>query len=535
MSNLNNLPESVEVIKEPSSIMTLLVLAWTVVTIFKKWDPNLYIFVALMVVGAVISVMYQLKARKERNKIYYSPVYIYVMFFIGISAFSDNTVIFTLINIELRIIEGVTLLPLLLIWLFPMNTDNFFRLEEIPREERLRGTWKISLLIVYIIKFSPINQNFEFLVLIPMIAEPVMLYNENKGRMPLLTLKIQKEMFSKFAPQISLLKTVFFIQIAFISNFLYSKLWILLLMIFMTAIILSLIAMFAVQFSDENTDKIKEDEIIEIFNEYKEQSFMKTHNEIIKKENNEIVNIQNEVAEGKDIGSKAYNLGKRIRTEIKKPKYNLHNILSTLKYNSLQNGYRVQGPDFHFKSIQGRFNPPENLILFPVELGKFDYRRRGEILLLGFNKPMIKDSDDSFKKKNIKVKTITTVNGVEINSDADFKFNIGSDIIMFNDKTFNLQTLVVKQEEWEKMMNTLDKIDETYDLSYTGFSNLDELQNVLTDIGDKWNEVREKVKLTAANFIAGLFGVDDAIFLGVDDLLEQGDDLYLEEPKDTED
>ncbi len=555
---------SVEELKEPTSLILLICLAWVIVVIFDGLDPSRYIFVGLMLAGSLISLYYQIMAIKTKNRLYNSPLYIYVLFFSGITSYTEKGLIFTFITFSLPLFRlgGLILLPTLLIWLFPKSTEQFFKVQSTSREEKIGNTWKVGIIILYVVKYLELNQNYEFLILIPMIVEPIMLGIGNRGKLPMLTLQLQKEILAKFSPHLSLLRSVMLIQLAFITSFLNAKVWILLLMLFITAILISLLGTFIYQFSDEKSEKSeksREEAIHDIFGDDFEYPDSKSEvDDTLKLDSSEIppevslirdsdkiksvASLQSDESglptikseaighdvTGDDLPSKAYRLGRKIRTEIKKPKYNLSNILATLRNDSFENGYVVDRSDYRFTSVKGDFNPPEKLVLFPIDLGQFDYRRHGEVLLLGFNKPKIKKNAEEFKQIGGRKFLFSTDSRVTIKNSKS-KFAMGDEFIQFEDKIFNLQTLIVSKEEWDRMCNSLPQLDDNYDLSYTGFNNIAELQDVLTNIGDKWYEVREKAKLVAANFVAGLIGAEDAIFYGVDDLLgEKKDELIAE-------
>lgn len=546
------MPEfSVDELKEPTRLISLLCLAWVIIAIFDGIDPNRYIFVGLMLGGSIIALYYQIMALKTKNRLYNSPLYIYILFFSGITSYTVKGLTFTFLTISLPLfmLEGLILLPTLLIWLFPKSSEQFFKVRSTSKEEKIGNIWKVGILILYVVKYLELDQNYEFLVLIPMIVEPVMLGLGNKGKLPMLTLQLHKEILAKFSPHLSLLRSVMLIQLAFITSFLNSKIWILLLMLFITSIFLLILGSIIYQFSDDKPDKTREEVIHDVFGDEFDYNGTKSEETLKSPESaihtsTSLMPISNQIKDssslkiggksdllapksgaggtgvtGDDLPSKAYRLGRKIRTEIKKPKYNLTNILATLRNDSFENGYVVDRSDYRFNSNKGVFNPPEKLVLFPIDLGQFDYRRHGEVLLLGFNKPKIKKSDDEFKKIGGGILVFKSSNTRVSKNNPKSKFSIGDEYIQFEDKVFNLQTLIVSKDEWIKISNTLQELDDNYDLSYTGFNNIGELQGVLTNIGDKWYEVREKAKIVAANFVAGLIGAEDAIFYGVDDLL----------------
>ncbi|MHA2172299.1 MAG: hypothetical protein ACXAB7_20705, partial [Candidatus Kariarchaeaceae archaeon] len=198
------------------------------------------------------------------------------------------------------------------------------------------------------------------------------------------------------------------------------------------------------------------------------------------------------------IQEKAHSLGKKVRTGMEKPYYTLNHILSTLKAEDFSEAWKVNRKGLIFPSARGKWSPPKGLILFPIELEKYDYRRSNQILLLGFNEPLLDDKN----KVNI-----------DFGESSKYNAKITDNAIQFGDVTFNTRSLIVSFEEWTEIQSDLELVTQTDDISYTGFKTLNQMQEVLASLSEKWIELRLTAQEVAVNFLAGLLGATEPIFI----------------------
>ncbi len=142
--------------------------------------------------------------------------------------------------------------------------------------------------------------------------------------------------------------------------------------------------------------------------------------------------------------------------------------------------------------------PSKRFDFIPIELEKYDYRRSNQILLLGFNEPILDDKN----KVNI-----------DFGESSKYNAKITDNAIQFGDVTFNTRSLIVSVEEWNEIQSDLEVVTQTDDISYTGFKTLNQMQEVLASLSEKWLELRLTAQEVAVNFLAGLLGATEPIFI----------------------
>lgn len=504
-------------VPEGSNIYAILLFAWIIVAALNKYDPHYWIYNGIMLLACIFAVINQLQGKFTANNFKNGLAGIYVAFWAGLSLFTSPTRIVSVMNFSLtqKTLNGLAILPIILIWMYPARRDRFFGIQKIEREEVISSVWRINVLLLFAIYFLNLWTWLEFLILIPIIYEPIALQVENKDRMPILTLQIQQELMQKFAVPISLAKSFFFIQFAYLFGFLQSKLWILNMMLLILTGFIWTIATFATKLQ---LDEI--DDLDEIFEDETEDEQMSKTDSLATYTDKELAIKEKERPKGrknKKSKSKAHQLGAKLREELKKPQYNLNHILSTLTQEQFTNGFKVAQDGLKFHSKEGEWSPPKNLVLFPIELGKYDYRREDEILLLGFNKPapigkskfnLTINNHEQHKshRKHREKREITAYK-------KEHQYSLGSDRVQFGDTIFNLKTLIVTRRQWQEIQQKLEPITNITDISYTGFKNLADLQEKIIMIGDKWIELRKKAQNMAMEFLQGLLGTGDAVFM----------------------
>ena len=537
MSKSNNVDLD-EFIPENSQFYGLILFGWLISSFFGKYDSNRLIYSALMVSGAILSLKYLLLSRKKDTNFNPSIILVYVVLWFGITAFSNPNIQvgYDSYIVRLYIVEFLSLLPLLIIWLIPSDNEKFFGIQEMEEATVIKGFWKFAVCILYVVNFLSLRPIFEFLILIPLVAEAVVLQKLSEDRLPILTIRIEQELLTKFAVPVSLLRTISLILFAFMFNFLTSRFWVIILLLFILSEFIWMINNIATKFNegqDSELEKLSdllvkiEQESIEEINQVElDESTSRAKDEIIKRKmeiietKNELTSRMNDVQvntieihkdgdlikpESNSISkttSKAHSLGKKFRQELQKPQYNLNHILATLTSEDFSKGYLVEKENLSFQSLKGEWRPPKNLLMFPIELGEYDYRRSDEILLLGFNKP-VKAKTPQFSldlgPKRKKRKFVLTKNSIQI-----------------GDLIFNMQTLVLTKKQWKETSENLTEVtdeDKSHDISYTGFETLESLQTNLVKIGDKWLEIRKQAELAIVDFVSGFLGTGDAVFV----------------------
>ncbi|MHA2502709.1 MAG: hypothetical protein ACXAE3_07560 [Candidatus Kariarchaeaceae archaeon] len=545
-----------------SGLFGLINLAWIVVSIFdNKLDPEKWIFLGLMSSGAVLTAYYLIIARKEKEPLRQTAAFFYLITWLGIGLFSNmNKPLFefvflsSTVTINLRQAMYTVLLPVLIVWIQPASSDYFFGLREASDEEKTKGLWKISVILIIILNIITVPPIAEFLIIIPLIYEHTSLYKMKKDTLPLLTLHIQRELFHKFAVPISMLKGVVIIMVAFLFEMITSRFWLLILLLYFVMSIVWFIDFLVPQeMRGRSESRIDEKDIEDKIEKRMEEFFNRdsknrqsTKNKSSKSSDRspptqsdeikvEVVNLKENHETNSDvvlhdnsavlipdrekaIGEKAHALGKRVRTELSKPQYNLNHIMSTLSKEDFSKAYRVDTAGYEFDSNEGPWSPPKDLILFPLELAEYDYRREDEILLLGFNRPIEEGSA-----------TITANFGGQ-NKTREFK--VKGNQVQIGDTTFHMKTLVLTREQWDETRSQLEYIDDVKDISYTGFSTLHDLQEKLATMSQKWIEMRKQAEVAAVNFMAGLLGSNDPIFINRQEYIEGT--YHALEPADEE-
>ena len=511
-------------------VYNILILVWIIVAIFTSLDPSKLIYTVCMFAGSILSVYYLSLSRRQDNMIYPGVIGFYVLSWLGITTFSNSNQIVDLLIVtsKLKNFEFLSLFPILMMWLRAKKSDTFFRLVEMDYRDKISWIWKSIIVILFIVNSLDFNPRFQFLILIPMIAEPMTLTNNQKTKLPTLTLFINKEMLERFAIPISLVRTIFIILFAFMFGFLSSRLWVLILLGFMAGGFGWVISILLANFSDsEDTiniedyiDNLKNSDLINFNKEPSDasQDMSEDSKDIeVSTGHLEIVSTTSPAS-----STKARDLGLRVRKELQKPRYNLNHILSTLSNEDFSRGFKVTKTGLKFKSLKGDWLPPTNLILFPIQMAKYDIRRADEILLMGFNTP----------DKDIKPKRVKRAGSRRRKEVVKFSKNR----IQMGDLAFNMQTILVKQRDWKDIQDQLEIIDESSDIKYTGFDSLSDMQSKLISIGDKWLAVRQQFQEATVEFISGLLGSAEPVFTDLKQLTEApgSDDKDQINPDDYE-
>lgn len=540
---------------------SLFIISWIGITIFHHYDQSYYIFISLMELGSLFTIYNQFMMRSTRDLRYLGTILFYVLTWFGISLFAPYDALVTLstYQFELRWFEIIAIIPIMILWLIPLNKEKFFGIQRTTEEDRIKWLWKSVIVILILINFLELSSNWQFIVLIPMIAEPVLIQREKEKELPMLTLFIHQEVINKFDVPISLIRTIFIILFAFMFNYLTSKWWVIILLLFMMSTVFWGIGNVVNTFNPEKESKLSEHELEEfikkgilgdeirskmtsVSNTIKD---VKTKNEKVEtskaNENEKSEVIKDEegivtpkrvistikqdaittmpISENKPIksSSKAHELGLKLRKELQKPRYNLNHILSTLTSETFNVGYKVNQENLIFNSLKGPWTPPLGLILFPVDLGRYDFRRSNQILLLGFNKPIHRPNQAK----------------IDIEFSPKYRYNavISGDRIQFGDLEFNMRTLIVTKQQWEEINQKLDLVTENDDIEYTGFKTLSEMQQKLVEIGDKWVDLRRQAQEAVVNFIAGLLGSEEPIFTDIKKLKASLDEYEIVEDK----
>ncbi len=506
-------------------IFYLLLIAWSIFGIFPALDPNSVFYVSsglLLVIIASYSQVLSLRG----NTMLESTTFVYVTFWLGITSYQlpGRDFSFYTVTFPIRYFDFGIIFPVYLIWLLPIRGDNFFGLQELSLEEVAHSIWKLSLLILLLIKFFRLPTYLEFSILIPIVLEPIILHRILKTAPPALTLFIQTELTQKFAVPISLIKSALFILIAYMFEYLTLRIWIIFLLIISLVIFIWFIYTFGQSLSPPETTEATEKTVEESVDKHTDKVDTTgqplTRQPLSSQPTSKLVKSGNKLISKDDNKDSvfAFKLGKKVREEIKKPRYTLNHILANLSKDDFKEGYIVTKDKLTLGSKHGQWNPKKGLLLFPIPLGKFDYRREDEILLIGLQKP------------NLYGSARFSVSG----SKTSKKFSMGKGFIKFGDLTFNLKTLIVNKNDWEKEKSTLTPIDSSIDISHTGFENLDDIQEKLSLIGQKWIELRSNLQLKLYQFLMGLIGAEDAIFQGTPELPNSKNEL-LEEPSNYDD
>lgn len=513
----------------------LSIVAWIFFGIFTRFDDDKFYFTLTMFLSGVLAA-YQLRhSRVNRNPVQRGAVAIFVMVWLAIFTFTkeSSSLEYESYSYTLKQVEFVALLPLALIWVPPYNPEKFFGLTEIEDSDKVHAIWRGAVLFLILINIINLeghwySEYLEFLILLPMINETVKLQRMSEDRMPVLTLFIQTEMTEKFAVPISMMKSVFFLMVAFLFEILNSRLWLLIILGYFTAgMMWGISSLVPKEMKSDNDskddfaesvreffgaeeskggrkrkrrrDKRKEKKAIEksmkegLVKLKESETADKTTDLVISKSNK----LSTDLANG-SIQEKAHALGKRVRSGIEKPYYTLNHILSTLKEEDFSEAWRVAKDGFVFPSTRGKWSPGKGLILFPVELEKYDYRRSNEVLLLGFNRPF-ESKEGGFK--------------MEFGGESKSNARITDNSIRFGEFEFNTRSLIVTQDQWDEIKTKLEVVTQDDDISHTGFKTLNQMQEVLASLSDKWLEVRLTAQEAAVNFIAGLLGSSEPIFI----------------------
>ncbi len=397
----------------------------------------------------------------------------------------------------------LALSPLAMVWVFADSKDMILGLENANRRKASQ-LWKLGIVAMIALEILIIEFNIwtivELLILIPMVGETAILSSSRKSDLPILTLRLSEELQERFSVSLSIIKTISFIMVAYMFELLNLRFWLLVVLIYF------LIGFFwSVAYLVPDEWKTNE----------KRKSVTKTSTTSGKKErprekemiskntsqlNQSIATVENNMnlssEEITTLSSNAFQAGQRIRKKIQKPYYTLNHILATLSEEDFSAGYKVPVDGLKFRSIDGEWEPKAGLVLFPIKLEKYDFRRSNQTLLLAFHTP-------------IKGKT-----SFAMDFGNDFTTKIGKNSVRFGAIEFNPRTIIVNSDEFEtRIKPKLVQIDDSTDISYTGFKNLQHMKEILTKMADKWIEVRYKAKEVTVNFIAGLFGATDPIFI----------------------
>ncbi|MCE7736852.1 MAG: hypothetical protein GPJ54_18355 [Candidatus Heimdallarchaeota archaeon] len=522
-------------IKPPfAGLAGLSIFAWIIFGIFTSLDDDKYYFTATMFLSGTLAA-YQLRhSRVNRNPVQRGAVAIFVMVWLAIFTFTreSSTLVYDTYSLSLKQVEFIALLPVALVWVPPYNEEKFFGLMDLENNDRLHAIWRGAVLFLIIINIVNLEgewywQYLEFLILSPMIYETVQLQKNSKENLPVLTLFIQTEMANKFAVPLSMFKSVFFIMVAFLFEILESRLWLLIILGYFGAGMMWGIKSIIPE--EMRTDEDSKDEFADSVRKYfgaeerkrdrrrhkrkgkRKDKINIEHQQAVRLAENEKLKILNEtvdiipiannqitVIENGSVQQKAHALGKRVRTGIEKPYYTLNHILSTLKAEDFSEAWRVDKNGLSLPSTRGKWSPSKGLILFPVDLEKYDYRRTNEILLLGFNRPF-ESKEGGFN--------------FEIGGGEKSKARITDNSIKFGDVEFNTRSLIVTQEQWAEIKPKLSVVTQDDDISHTGFKTLNQMQEVLASLSDKWLEVRLTAQEAAVNFLAGLLGSSEPIFV----------------------
>lgn len=500
----------------------LSILAWIFFGIFTRFDDDKYYFTLAMFIGGILAA-YQLRySRVNRNPVQRGAVAIYVMVWLAIFTFTrESSVIeYSDYSLSLKQVEFIALLPLALVWVPPYNAEKFFGIMELEDNDKLHAIWRSSALILIIINIANFEGEWywtylEFIILIPMINETIKLQRASEDKLPVLTLFIQTEIGDKFAVPFSMMKSVFFLMIAFLFEILNSRFWLMIILGYFAAGLMwgmaSVIPKEMKSADDESKDEFANN--VRSFFGAEEKKGRRRRNrrkdkkkdvkleiptrstELITTKSNE---LSTNLADG-SIQEKAHALGKRVRTGLETPYYTLNHILSTLKEEDFSEAWRVPKDGITFPSNRGKWSPGKGLILFPVELENYDYRRTNEILLLGFNRP-IQSKDGGFKME---------FGGDSSKSNA----KITDNSIKFGEFEFNTRSLIVTHEQWDEIKPKLELVTQEDDISHTGFKTLNQMREVLASLSDKWLEVRLTAQEAAVNFVAGLLGSSEPVFV----------------------
>ncbi|MHA2028299.1 MAG: hypothetical protein ACW99Q_02820 [Candidatus Kariarchaeaceae archaeon] len=537
MSNSTpNQPDVIKITPPFAGLTGLSILAWIVFGIFNSLDDERYYFTISMFLAGLLAA-YQLRhSRKSKNPIEGGTVAFFVMVWLAVFTFTSggSNLEVTDFTLTLRKLELIALLPLSIVWVLPFNEEKFFGIMELEQKDKLHAVWRSSVLVLIIVNLVELGdewywKSLEFAILIPMIVETTQLQKSKKEQLPVLTLFIQTEMTEKFEVPFSLFKSVFLIMICFLFGILISRIWLLVILIYFGAGVIWAIGSLIPEEmrSDDDSKEDFGDKMREMFGA-EEKSRRKRRRRQRRSEKLQIekdspiapipdfpqpkkeftstalttsesstTKLSTELSSG-TIQEKAHAMGQRVRTGIAKPYYTLNHILSTLKEEDFSQAWRVDRDDLTFPSKRGKWSPPIGLILFPVEFDKYDYRRAGEILLLGFNRP--------FEKKDGGAK-------FEFGGSSKSKTRITDNSIRFDDVEFNTRSLIVTEDQWSEIKSKLQLVTQDDDISYTGFKTLKQMQETLVKLSDKWLEVRFTAQEAAVNFLAGLLGSSAPIFV----------------------
>lgn len=518
-----------------AGIAGLSILAWIVFGVFDSLDKNEYYFVGAMFLSGILAA-YQLRySKRNKNPIQGGAVVFFVIIWLAVFTFTSETNNFDYdgYSISLRKLELLALLPLTLVWVAAFKDEKFFGIMDLERRDELHAIWRSSVLILILVNLLKQGdewywRSLEFMIVIPMIYETTQLQKSKKEQLPVLTLFIQAEMTEKFEVPFSMFKSVFLIMICFLFEILASRLWLLVILIYFGAGVIWAISSLIPEEMRSDDDKKDEfgDQMRELFGSEKKSRRKRRRERKSEKKKTELKsNIdqlidaqktnqgvtstaltienasKNELSTSSSSGTiqeKAHAMGQRVRTGIEKPYYTLNHILSTLKEEDFSQAWRVDKEGLTFPSKRGKWSPPRGLILFPIEFEKYDYRRSNEILLLGFNKP--------FKKKDDSV-------NINLGGSSKGKTKITDNSIKFGDVEFNTRSLIVTEDQWSEIKPHLQLVTQDDDISHTGFKTLNHMQETLVKLSDKWMEVRFTAQEAAVNFLAGLLGSSDPIFV----------------------
>lgn len=514
-----------ESLKPPfSALLGISLFALLFFSIFTFLDNGRLYFVISLLSASVIAA-YQFLYIKRTNDYYkMGGIVFYLVFWVGIFVFLRQEQ-FSILNFSLKLksIMLISVLPLILVWLVMGDRDPVLGLEN--QNKRISSVnWKLAFFILVIVNFLIIEfqiwEIIELFVLFPLIGQTVLLSKMSEKDLPVLSLRISEEIFQRFSIPLSMGKSVGFIMGAYMFGLLNLRLWLIVVLLYFLAGFLWVVAYIIPPEMRSSEGRQSSDNSSEIFEKIADnfQQVRRDQKKPTEKEVDEVEELKEIVTSDPEgtissvkvtpLSASAFNAGRKVREKVQKPVYTLNHILSTLTAEDFSVGYRVPSDGLTFPSLDGEWTPKAGLVIFPINLEKYDYRREGQTLLLTFHQPR------------------ESAGKIKMSFNEENSTIISKDLVKFGEISFNPRTLIVHTNDFEnKIKPKLEKIGEEDDISYTGFQNLAQMQEILSKMADKWIEIRYKAKEVTVNFLAGLLGATDPVFIPKESQLSQSREL----------
>lgn len=445
-----------------SALYSVCLIVWVLEAIF-EWSDWLY---AGLACGLAVYVVAQSLAAR-----YVFPTIVttgstaaYVIFWAGITVFDDrggkSLDLGAAGSPLLADLELAALTFVLLVWAFSSEKPDALMgfSKGFEPSHVLRHLWKFAVLWLLALQYDVMSSEkdtLEWLFLLPFVLEVAIRWLIRKKELPHLTLEIWRPFMEHFEVPLSMTRALSIVLIAYLAEWLTHKLWLLVMLMWVLGIFVWFIS------------------TITVWSVRTATGFEK----------------QSEAFEGMSLEEKAKAMGELTKGAIRKPHYNVFQIIQAMREEDYTELYMVT-KKVNLKLKKGKWRPPIGLLLLPVDLAPYDYRRADEVLLLAMA-PRGPVSDKS--------KVLVTISKDEEGSIEDLDISGSS--------------MVITKEDWERNKKALHAVGEDDDLSAYGYESLADLRESLDSLNKKWQETREKVEIGVLSFIQGVVGSNEALFM----------------------